>query len=198
MNHRTGSEEQQRFEKRVRENVKNARCERADAERQEHVSQLRDSGVGEHALDVVLDQADRGGKNGSQRADDGDRFHCGRRQNEDGVGARHHVHARGHHGGRMDQGRDRGRALHGIGQPDIQRELRGLAASADEQQQGSRRQDRISNRKVAATSHCVTSVKRTDPRYQAIVNMPSRNPASPIRLTMNALFAASLADLRWK
>ena len=36
------------------------------------------------------------------------------------------------------------------------------------------------------------------PSTSAMKNMPSRNPASPMRFTMNALLAASLADLRWK
>jgi len=44
----------------------------------------------------------------------------------------------------------------------------------------------------------VTSLKRKEPKYQAMKNIPSRNPASPMRLTINALLAASLADLRWK
>ena len=44
----------------------------------------------------------------------------------------------------------------------------------------------------------VISVKRSEPKYQAMVNMPSRNPASPMRLTMNALLAAVLAEWRWK
>src|ERR1700690_3467315 len=33
----------------------------------------------------------------------------------------------------------------------------------------------------------VTSINRSDPIYQAMKNMPSRNPASPMRFTMKAL-----------
>ncbi len=58
MNHRTGTEEEQRLEECVSEDVEDARGKGSDAERQEHVSQLRDGGVGEHALDVVLHQSD--------------------------------------------------------------------------------------------------------------------------------------------
>src|ERR1035438_1189888 len=43
-----------------------------------------------------------------------------------------------------------------------------------------------------------TEVYCTEPKCQAIMNMPSRNPASPMRLTMNALFAAVEAECRWK
>ena len=42
----------------------------------------------------------------------------------------HQIHARGHHRGRMDQSADRRRAFHGVGQPDVQRELRTLADAA--------------------------------------------------------------------
>src|SRR5271165_4705018 len=44
----------------------------------------------------------------------------------------------------------------------------------------------------------LTFVYCIEPKYQAMVNMPSRNPASPMRLTMNALFAAVEAEWRWK
>ena len=50
--------------------------------------------------------------------------------------------------------------------------------------------------KCPLRASAVTSENRSDPNYHAMVNMPSRNPASPMRFTMNALFAAVLADLR--
>jgi len=43
-----------------------------------------------------------------------------------------------------------------------------------------------------------TWVYCSEPKYQAIVNMPSRKPASPTRLVMNALFAAVEAEWRRK
>ena len=103
VNHRAGAEEQQGLEEGVGEDVEHARSECADAERQEHVSQLRDRGVGQHALDIVLHQADRGGENRGERADDGDRLHRRRRQHEQRIRARHHVHAGGDHGRGVDQ-----------------------------------------------------------------------------------------------
>ena len=45
------------------------------------------------------------------------------------------VDAGGHHRRRVDQGADRGRALHRVGKPCVQRDLRGLRERADEQQQ---------------------------------------------------------------
>ena len=49
-----GAEEEQRLEERVGDQMEDAADERADAQRQEHVAQLADRGVGEHLLDVVL------------------------------------------------------------------------------------------------------------------------------------------------
>ena len=45
-----------------------------------------------------------------------------------------HVDARGHHGRGVNQRGDRRRAFHGVGQPDIERNLRGLAGGAHQQQ----------------------------------------------------------------
>ncbi len=103
MDHRTRTEEEQRLEERVCEHVENSRSKRADAKRQEHISQLRDSGVGQHAFDVVLHQRNGRSKNGSECADNGHGFHRARSQHEYGIRARHHVHARRHHRRGMDQ-----------------------------------------------------------------------------------------------
>ena len=48
------------------------------------------------------------------------------------------VDAGGHHGGGMEQGRDRGGTFHGVGQPDVHGELGAFAHDAAEDQQGRR------------------------------------------------------------
>ena len=63
------------------------------------------------------------------------------RVGENRGGARAHVNAGGDHGGGVDQGGNRGGAFHGVGQPDVQRNLRGLAARAHQQQQRDSGQD---------------------------------------------------------
>ena len=68
--------------------------------------------------------------------DDRDHHHRVRGVRVDRGRARDHVDAGGHHGRRVDQRRDRGRALHRVGQPDVERDLRALAGRADEQAQG--------------------------------------------------------------
>ena len=60
------------------------------------------------------------------------------RELEDEVRADHEVDAGGDHGRRVDQGRDRGRALHRVEQPGLERHLRGLAARAEQEQQAER------------------------------------------------------------
>ena len=72
VNHRARAEEEQRLEERVRHQVEHAGAVRADAAGQQHVAELRDGRVGEHALDVVLHHADGRGEERRQRADDRD------------------------------------------------------------------------------------------------------------------------------
>ena len=134
-----------RFEERVREDVEDAGGEGSDAEREEHVAELRDGGVGEHALDVVLDEADGGGEDRGQRADDGDRLHRRGREHEQRIRARDHVDARRDHGRGVDECGNRRGAFHGVGQPDIERKLRRFAAGSNEQQQRGRGDDGIAD-----------------------------------------------------
>ncbi len=140
VDHRAGAEEQQRLEEGVREEVEDAGRVGAEAEGGEHVAELRARRIGDDALDVVLDEADGGGE---ERRDDADQRHDlqGRgREFEQRRQARDHEHAGGHHGGGVDEGGDRRRAFHGVRQPGVQQELRRLAHRAEEQQQAQRRQ----------------------------------------------------------
>ncbi len=69
------------------------------------------------------------------RADDGDDAEREGRAVEERVAARDHVDAGGDHGGRVDERGDRRGAFHRVGQPDVERNLRGLAGGAEDQQQ---------------------------------------------------------------
>ena len=101
----------------------------------EHVAQLGDRGVGEDALDVGLGDADGGGEEAGEGADDGDGQQRDGRAAEDEVGAAHHVDAGGDHGGGVDERGDRRGALHRVGQPDVEGDLRALAGGADQHEQ---------------------------------------------------------------
>ena len=65
VHHAAGAEEQQGLEEGVREQVEHAghdAGQRAGAQRQEHVAQLADRGIGQHALQIVLRHADDAGQ----------------------------------------------------------------------------------------------------------------------------------------
>ncbi len=107
----------------------------AGADADEHEAELADRRVGQHLLHVVLGEADDRREQRRQRADGRHDRHRARRQQVDGVHARDHVDAGGHHGGGVNQRRDRRRAGHRVGQPDVERNLRRLAGGADEEEQ---------------------------------------------------------------
>ena len=110
----------------------------AGAKAREHVAQLADRGVGEHPFEIVLDRPDEGGH--QRRRGPDDRHH----RERPGAGgkkrcrSRDQVDARCHHRRRMNQGAGRRGALHRIGQPDVQRQLRALAAGRQQEEQADR------------------------------------------------------------
>ena len=131
---RAGAEEEEALEEGVRHQVEDRGDPGPGPDRGGHVAKLREGGVGDDALDVVLGEGDRRGHEGGEGADDGHDQHRGFGADEDRVAAGAHVDAGGDHRRRVDQGGDRGRAFHRVRQPDVQRELGALAAGADEEQ----------------------------------------------------------------
>ncbi len=132
--HRARGHEEQRLEERVRHQVEQPGDVGAGADRHDHVADLRHRRVGDDALEVGDDEADRARHEQRDGADDrADRG--GRRgELEQRVHAGDQVDAGRHHRGRVDQRGDRRRALHGVGQPCVQRDLRALGERAHEQQ----------------------------------------------------------------
>ena len=82
-----------------------------------------------------LGEGDRRGEQRGQRADDRDRPPSPRPRDEERRQRQQQVDARGDHGGGVDERRDRRRAGHGVGQPDVERDLRALAGAAEEEEQ---------------------------------------------------------------
>ena len=107
----------------------------ADPQGDEHESQLRHSGIGEHPLDVVLRQRHHAGQQRRRQSDS--EHHVGRARGdlEDRQQPRDQVDAGDDHRGGVDQRGDRRRAFHRIGQPDVERDLGRLTGRAEEEHQ---------------------------------------------------------------
>ena len=136
VDHGARAKEQHRLEERMREEVEHRRRIDPDTCCHKHVAKLGHGRISNHPFDVILHKANGGGDKGGG---------CAKEDNE-GFGfirifdqrrhARHQEHARGHHGGGVDQGRHRGWAFHRIRQPCVQAKLCRFAHRADEQQEG--------------------------------------------------------------
>ncbi len=141
---RARPEEEEGLEEGVGHDVEDGRRVGAQARGQEHVAELRDRRVGEHLLDVGLGETDGGGEERRGSADHRHEPGDPRRQLVEDVGPRHHVDPGGHHGRGVDQGRDRGRAGHGVRQPDVEGDLGAFPHGADEKAEGDEGGDRHS------------------------------------------------------
>ena len=122
------------------------------------------------------------------RADDhDDELRVGRAV-EDRRRAHDQVDAGGHHRRRVDQRRDRRRAVHRVAEPGLQRELRRLAAGGEQQHQADRGQRALA-RAVGAGEDARRSSRV--PNCANMIMMAMDRPKSPTRLTTKAFFAAA-------
>ncbi|MPM40358.1 hypothetical protein SDC9_86998 [bioreactor metagenome] len=135
---------------------------RADARSQHHVADLRHGRAGQHLLDVVLGRPDPGAGEQGDRADDDDHGRGDLRHRVDRAGADHQVDTGGDHRRGVDQGGDRGRALHGVEQPGLQRHLGRLGAGTDQQQDAEQGGDRRGHLRRAGVDRVVRG--RTEQR----------------------------------
>src|ERR1700722_9061893 len=116
--------------------MEDAGGESAHAEGEKHVAELADGGIGEDFLDVGLDEGDGGGEDGGCGADDGDDVHGYGGKLKDGAHARDHINAGGDHSDGVYERTDRRGALRSVGEPDVERDLRGFSGGAEEEKQG--------------------------------------------------------------
>ena len=115
--------------------VKHRCVKRANTAGEKHVSQLRNCRRRQNLFDIPLSDPDcRRNQCGERSHPCNDVHHVGG-QNKNTAHAHDHVHARGHHRRRVDEGGNRRRTRHRIGQPNIKRNLRRFAARADKQTQ---------------------------------------------------------------
>ena len=192
-----GGQEEERLEEGVREHVEDPGDVVAGPDGQEHVPELGDRRVGERLFDVVLGAGDGGRQEGGPCPDARiTAVRGGVVQHRCHPG--HEVDAGGDHRGGMDQGRDRRRAFHGVGQPDVERDLGRLPDGAHEQQQRDRRGRPAAAGAVAARdAGAGTLAYLSELNWKKIKNMASRKPTSPTRLVTKAFLAAEAATSRW-
>ena len=140
-NDRAGPQEQQRFKEGVRHQVEHRHRVGRCTQRHRHVAQLRQRGIGHHALDVVLDDRQKAHEQRRDRPDDQDEVERSVGQLEQRRHALHHEDAGCHHGGSVDQRGNRGGAFHRVRQPSMQRKLGRFTHGTNEQADARHRQE---------------------------------------------------------
>ena len=130
----------------MRKHVKDASHKAANAQGGNHVAQLRNGGIGQYPLDVVLGHSNRGRKESRESTNQGHHVQPPGTLNrlEEGQHASHQEDTSRYHGGRVDHGADGRGAFHSVRQPDVERELSALAhrTAEDEQRNGGQRGQR--------------------------------------------------------
>ncbi len=136
MDEYAGAQKEKGLEPGVGRKVENPGEISAGGERHDHHSELAHRRISPDLFKIVCNHRHGGGEQHGDRTDcKGDR-HGVRGSGEEGKNPAEHVNAGGDHGGRMEQGADRGGTFHCIGQPGKQRELGALADNAAEDQKG--------------------------------------------------------------
>src|SRR6266436_1343795 len=141
VNDRTRAQEQQGFEVSVGRQVKNTPAIVMHTFTHKHVAKLADRRIGQDALNVKLKDGDGGGEEGRDTTNDANGHQCKGGNLKQWIGTSDEIHARRDHGCSMDECADRCWTFHCIGQPHIQRQLRGFGGTRDEEQQADDRCD---------------------------------------------------------
>jgi hypothetical protein len=136
-------------------------ADRAEARGEHHVADLRHRRRRERLLDVVLRAADDRPEEQRDRADDDDDERRVRRALVDRAAADDEVDAGGDHRRGVDERGHRRRAGHRVAEPGLQRELRGLAAGAEQQQQADRRSAGLDALPVLGSTPAKRTLTRT-------------------------------------
>ena len=146
VNQAAGDEEQGALEEGVRKDVEGGGCPAggndgvagfAGAKSKHHVAELRKRRVGENAFDVLLRASDDCCKNHGEGADPHNERERVAAHGEEREESCDQINARDHHGGTVDNGRNRCRTFHRVRKPDMHREHGGLAPATRKDKDGS-------------------------------------------------------------
>ena len=99
--------------------------------------------IGQRLFQVGLAQGEDAGRHGSDRPKDGQRPHPDIGAGHARMQPRHQIDTRLHHRGRMQEGRHRRGRGHGVGEPEMERKLRGFGESTREDQNEDRHVKRV-------------------------------------------------------
>ncbi len=136
MHHTPGSQKQEALEEGMRVQVEHSGRIGSDTASDKHVSDLRDCRVGQNPLDVVLREGHGGGIDSRDSTNDGDNLGSGPGKRVQEVHPGDHIDSGRDHCRGVDQSADRGRTLHRVGKPDIQRNLGGFSRRPHKQKDG--------------------------------------------------------------
>ena len=131
-----GGQEEEALEEGVGIQVEHSRRVSTNPAADEHVTDLRDGGVGKHSLDIVLGERHGGCIDGGQGSDDSNDLKSHPRESEEEVHPGDHVNASRYHGGGVDESADGSGAFHGIGKPDVEGDLGRLSCCTHEEEEG--------------------------------------------------------------
>ena len=110
---------------------------RAQAHQESDQAQMADGRIGQQTLEVVFEDGDEGREQQGDQARSADQGLKPARTRQDGVQAHEQKHTGLDHGGRVQVSRDRRGRGHGVGQPEVKRELRALGERTHQDQQQS-------------------------------------------------------------
>ena len=138
MNHTTRTEEQQRLEKGVGNQVEESSDIGTCAQRRNHKAQLADGRIGQHPFDVPLRHRNRRCEDGRKRTDKGDKGHrawrCFPHHVEEWEHAHNQEDTSRNHRRRMNHGANGRWPFHRVRQPNMQGELCALTNRTKEDQ----------------------------------------------------------------
>ena len=192
----SGDHEQRALEQRMGDQIEHRRLDRlvrAEAGQHDQQPERADGRVGKHQLEVGLAQRQHGSDDQRRAAEQRQDRLPRRRAAHRRIEPHHQVDAGLHHGRRVQVGRDRGRRLHGVGQPEMERELRRLGEGAAEHE------DKRGEVERAGAEHGALPQQRRHvgrPGDARISSRPASSDRPPMPVTTSAWKAARRAASR--